>query len=183
MRWAKRLKRVFQIDVETCPTCGGSVKVLASIEDSPAIERILATCSARIFPGCGRKAGHYRPSEPAYLTEPQKTALRLRPRSVRRGPPPLVLWQSNAGGMGRPRRLIGDDRAESGELIATSGFQAGSIGELSRLCILLKFGEKGVFTSYTRFAISRSCPPLPAISRQAPDFMHEHATFSQPLPF
>ncbi len=41
MRWAKRLKRVFQIDVETCPSCGGTVKVIASIEDPPVIERIL----------------------------------------------------------------------------------------------------------------------------------------------
>ena len=29
MRWAKRLKRVFKVDVETCPKCGGSVKVIA----------------------------------------------------------------------------------------------------------------------------------------------------------
>jgi len=41
MRWAKRLKRVFQIDVETCPSCGGAVKVIASIEDPPVIGRIL----------------------------------------------------------------------------------------------------------------------------------------------
>jgi len=26
MRWAQRLKRVFQIDVETCPNCGGAVQ-------------------------------------------------------------------------------------------------------------------------------------------------------------
>ena len=36
MRWAKRLKRVFQIDVETCPKCGGTVTVIACIEDPPA---------------------------------------------------------------------------------------------------------------------------------------------------
>jgi len=36
MRWAKRLKRVFQIDVEICPNCGGTVKIIASIEDPPA---------------------------------------------------------------------------------------------------------------------------------------------------
>jgi len=41
MRRAKRLKRVFQIDVETCPSCGGSVKVIACIEHPPVIERIL----------------------------------------------------------------------------------------------------------------------------------------------
>src|SRR5690606_448101 len=40
MRWAQRLKRVFQIDVESCPKCGGAVKVIACIEDPPVIERI-----------------------------------------------------------------------------------------------------------------------------------------------
>jgi hypothetical protein len=36
MRWAQRLKRVFRIDVETCPRCGGTVQIIASIEDPPA---------------------------------------------------------------------------------------------------------------------------------------------------
>jgi rRNA maturation protein Nop10 len=30
MTWAQRLKRVFGIDIETCPACGGAVKVIAS---------------------------------------------------------------------------------------------------------------------------------------------------------
>ena len=41
MNWAKRLKRVFNIDVEVCQHCGGRVKVLACIEDQPTINRIL----------------------------------------------------------------------------------------------------------------------------------------------
>ena len=31
MTWAKRLKRVFDIDIETCSDCGGDVKIIASI--------------------------------------------------------------------------------------------------------------------------------------------------------
>ncbi len=31
--WAKRLKRVFNIDIETCSECGGDVRIIASIED------------------------------------------------------------------------------------------------------------------------------------------------------
>ncbi len=31
MTWAQRLKRVFNIDVETCARCGGPVKVIACI--------------------------------------------------------------------------------------------------------------------------------------------------------
>ena len=33
MTWAQRLKRVFDIDIETCSECGGDVKIIASIED------------------------------------------------------------------------------------------------------------------------------------------------------
>ena len=37
----QRLKRVFDIDIETCERCGGHVKVIASIEDPSVIEHIL----------------------------------------------------------------------------------------------------------------------------------------------
>ena len=42
MTWAQRLKRVFNIDVETCARCGGSVKVITCIEDQQVIDKILA---------------------------------------------------------------------------------------------------------------------------------------------
>ena len=41
MSWAQRLKRVFGIDIETCPACGGAVRIIASIEDPVVIEKIL----------------------------------------------------------------------------------------------------------------------------------------------
>jgi hypothetical protein len=41
MSWAKRLKRVFNIDVEVCSHCGGRVKVLAGIEEQSVIDQIL----------------------------------------------------------------------------------------------------------------------------------------------
>lgn len=41
MTWAQRLKRVFNIDIETCPSCGGRMKVIASIEDPVVIKKIL----------------------------------------------------------------------------------------------------------------------------------------------
>jgi hypothetical protein len=31
MTWAKRLKRVFNIEIETCSECGGDVSIIASI--------------------------------------------------------------------------------------------------------------------------------------------------------
>ena len=42
MTWAQRLKRVFNIDVNTCIHCGGSVRTVASIEEPKAIRAILA---------------------------------------------------------------------------------------------------------------------------------------------
>ena len=41
MTWAQRLKRVFNIDVETCQACGGPVKIISCIEDPVVIKRIL----------------------------------------------------------------------------------------------------------------------------------------------
>ncbi len=40
MTWAQRLKRVFDIDIETCSECGGAVKVIACIEDPVVIDKI-----------------------------------------------------------------------------------------------------------------------------------------------
>jgi hypothetical protein len=41
MTWAQRLRRVFNIDIETCEACGGPVKIIAAIEDPGVITRIL----------------------------------------------------------------------------------------------------------------------------------------------
>ena len=35
------MKRVFKIDILTCEYCGGAVKLIASIEDSVVIKKIL----------------------------------------------------------------------------------------------------------------------------------------------
>ena len=42
MSWAQRLKRVFNIDTDVCDRFGGSVKVVACIEDQDVIDSILA---------------------------------------------------------------------------------------------------------------------------------------------
>jgi len=41
MIWTQRLKRVFNIEVETCVQCGSSDKVIARIDDQVVIDKIL----------------------------------------------------------------------------------------------------------------------------------------------
>ena len=41
MSWARKLKHVFNIDRETCPNCGGRVRIISSIESPKAIQAIL----------------------------------------------------------------------------------------------------------------------------------------------
>ena len=42
MSWAHCLKRVFAIEIETCGSCRGRLRVIASIEEPEVIARILA---------------------------------------------------------------------------------------------------------------------------------------------
>ena len=53
MTWVQRLKRVFNIDIETCERCAGQVKIIACIEDPAVIKKILThldTKDARAAP-------------------------------------------------------------------------------------------------------------------------------------
>ena len=47
MSWMQRLKRVFAVDIETCPECGGKLRVIACIEDPPLIAKILGHMQRR----------------------------------------------------------------------------------------------------------------------------------------
>ena len=51
MTWAQRLKRVFDIDIQTCPACGGAMRIIACIEDPVVIEKILAHLDAKAAAG------------------------------------------------------------------------------------------------------------------------------------
>ena len=42
MNWARRLKRVFGIEIECCARCGGKLRILASIEQPEVIAQILS---------------------------------------------------------------------------------------------------------------------------------------------
>jgi len=41
MNWRQRFKRGFAFNIETCPDCGGTLRVIACIEDPPLIAKIL----------------------------------------------------------------------------------------------------------------------------------------------
>ena len=41
MGWARLLKRVFDLDLEHCPQCGGDFKIIAAIVEPAVIVRIL----------------------------------------------------------------------------------------------------------------------------------------------
>ena len=42
MSWARRLKRVFGVEIESCTRCGGELKIIASIEEPRLIAKILS---------------------------------------------------------------------------------------------------------------------------------------------
>jgi hypothetical protein len=42
MSWARRLKRVFGVEIEGCARCGGQLKIIASIEEPQLIAKILS---------------------------------------------------------------------------------------------------------------------------------------------
>lgn len=41
MTWAELLKRVFQIDLTTCPDCGGAVRFIAAVMKREVVVKIL----------------------------------------------------------------------------------------------------------------------------------------------
>jgi hypothetical protein len=41
LSWVRLLKRVFDLDLEHCPNCGGELKIIAAILEQPVIEKML----------------------------------------------------------------------------------------------------------------------------------------------
>jgi hypothetical protein len=42
MSWARRLKRVFGVEIERCTGCGGQLKIIARIEEPQLMAKILS---------------------------------------------------------------------------------------------------------------------------------------------
>jgi hypothetical protein len=45
MTWAALIKAVYEVDPLKCPKCGGEMKIVGFIEESPVIEKILRHCN------------------------------------------------------------------------------------------------------------------------------------------
>lgn len=65
MTWAQRLKRVFNIDIETCPHCQGPVKIISCIDDPAVIQKILTHLSQKATAADQRHSG---PNTPAGIS-------------------------------------------------------------------------------------------------------------------
>ena len=61
LSWAKLLKRVFEIDMEHCPNCGGELKIIAAILEQPVNEKILT------YPGLQTRAPPRAPARRSQL--------------------------------------------------------------------------------------------------------------------
>jgi len=55
MTWAQHLKREFNIDIETCESCGGTVKIIACIEGPLVIKKILTHLERKDACGAARR--------------------------------------------------------------------------------------------------------------------------------
>jgi len=70
MNWARRLKRVFGIEIESCASCGGKLRIIASIELPEAIAEILSHLERR-YPD------QYGPQLPLGARAPPSSQTRL----------------------------------------------------------------------------------------------------------
>jgi hypothetical protein len=103
MSWARLLKRVFDIDIEHCPNCGGALKIIAAIEDPPVIVKILSHLG---LPTRARRAPRLVESIYSRQSEDPKTACQRKPTAplaripIERRPKepfahlPTALWPS-----------------------------------------------------------------------------------------
>ena len=68
--WATLIKAVFEVDPLKCPTCGGTMKIVAFIEKELVIEKILRHCDLWMVTERSRsKEGPARPPPQNMLAE------------------------------------------------------------------------------------------------------------------
>ncbi len=114
MTWGQRLKRVFDIDIETCQACGGALCIIACIDDPEVIEKILThldSTTTESMPCNGRRAGR-RPSAECSTKPDQPTTTTEGCDATARPGRRLALWA--APGEHRPPKPIAGVDADAG---------------------------------------------------------------------
>jgi hypothetical protein len=69
LTWAERLKRVFDIDINLCPLCGGRLRVIADITDPDLIRKILEHVNSRAPPRLPPKRAEAHQTPPDLFAE------------------------------------------------------------------------------------------------------------------
>ena len=88
-RWADLLQHIFEIDPVACPTCHGTMRVVACITQASVIDQILAHFRARPAPAAN--AGARSPPStraPANRSASRAPPVRRRPSREAAPPPP-----------------------------------------------------------------------------------------------
>ena len=84
LSWAQLLKRVFELDLEHCPHCGGELKIIAAILEQPVIEKILTHLGLQA--DCGRMTAPARGHAPQEGLAPASPSAARRARAPPRAP-------------------------------------------------------------------------------------------------
>ena len=66
MTWAERLRRVFRIDISTCPQCGGRLRWIADVTEPTVIRKILLHVRSRGPPGSGTPRADHSATDSAF---------------------------------------------------------------------------------------------------------------------
>jgi hypothetical protein len=101
LSWAKLLKRVFDLDLEHCPNCGGELKIIAAILEAPVIEKILTHLGlqARAPPRAPARgqALAKRPEDCRFITVQVARRAGLRGSAAREGFRDRWMWRGAKG--------------------------------------------------------------------------------------
>jgi phospholipase A1 len=76
--WAQRLKRVFNIDIETCAHCGGPVKVIACIEEQDVIPDKAGQALDELNSTCAQELADLGPVTDEVSDEQRQSAVDIR---------------------------------------------------------------------------------------------------------
>ena len=109
--WARLLKRVFDLDLEHCPQCGGDMKIIAAIEEPEVIAKIL------MHLGLPARAPPRSPARrPVFFRRPDSRRQERLCSGADNPARPVLVWRG--GGSVHPSEAIGSIQ---GRIVIESG--------------------------------------------------------------